>query len=218
MSGLAKALITGITSFVATNIDDIVILMLFFAQVNPVFRPKHIFWGQYLGFTALIIASLPGFFGGFVISKAWIGLLGLVPIAIGISHLVRPEEEEQIQAVSTQFYAAKAQRSGLMAGLVAPQTYQVAAVTFANGGDNIGIYVPLFASSNLASLGVILSVFFVMVGVWCYVAAQLTRHPVVAHVLTRYGQKIVPFVLIGLGIFILVESNTYQLLPPFKPD
>jgi len=56
------------------------------------------------------------------------------------------------------------------ASLLSPQTYKVAAVTFANGGDNIGIYVP---SSDLTSLGVILSVFFLLIGV-CYVAYQLT--------------------------------------------
>ncbi|MBW4576465.1 MAG: cadmium resistance transporter [Aphanothece sp. CMT-3BRIN-NPC111] len=216
MSWLAQAMIAGVTSFVATNIDDIVILMLFFAQVNATFRPRHIVAGQYLGFIALIAASLPGFFGGLILPKAWIGLLGLVPIVIGIKQLVNGEEDEnQVQTVSDELNHSKASPAAVstIASVLAPQTYHVAAVTFANGGDNIGIYVPLFASSNLASLGVILGVFFLFVGVWCYVAYQLTRHPVVAHVLTRYGKKIVPFVLIGLGIFILIESGTYKILP-----
>jgi cadmium resistance protein CadD (predicted permease) len=103
---------------------------------------------------------------------------------------------------------------GILASVLNPQTYRVAAVTVANGGDNIGIYVPLFASSNLPSLGAILSVFFLLVRVWCYVAYQLTSLPAVANVLTRYGRAIVPFVLIGLGIFILLESGTYRLLLP----
>src|SRR6476469_2184456 len=101
MSWFATAIIAGFTSFAATNIDDIIILMLFFAQVNSSFRPKHIVSGQYLGFTVLILASLPGFFGGLIVPKAWIGLLGLLPIAIGISHLVkRDNEENDVQAVS----------------------------------------------------------------------------------------------------------------------
>ncbi len=72
--------------------------------------------------------------------------------------------------------------------------------------------MPLFASSNLASLGVVLSVFFLMIGVWCYTAYLLTRHPQIVRILTRYGHAIVPFVLIGLGIYILMESGTFQLL------
>jgi cadmium resistance transport/sequestration family protein len=218
MSWFTGAIIAGITSFIATNIDDIVILMLFFAQVNSTFRPRHIIVGQYLGFGALIAASFVGFFGGLIVPKAWIGLLGLLPIVIGISHLVNQEKDEgQVQAVSGElnYSGAKLPVVSTLASLLSPQTYQVAAVTVANGGDNIGIYVPLFASSNLASLGVILVIFFLLIGVWCYIAYQLTCYPVVAHAITGRANRIVPFVLISLGIFILIECGTYQLLPPY---
>lgn len=212
MSELISAIFAGVTAFIATNLDDLVILMLFFAQINAVFRPKHIVVGQYLGFGALILASLPGFFGGLIVPKPWIGLLGLVPIAIGLYQLIHPEDENEVQTVANDFQSTIKLPILSALGLLAPQSYQVAAVTIANGGDNIGIYVPLFAASSAASLGVILSVFFVLVGVWCYVAYQLARHPIVARVLTRYGAAIVPFVLIGVGIFILIDSETYRLL------
>ena len=212
-SQFMSALLAGVTAFVATNLDDLVILMLFFAQTNAAFRPKQIVAGQYLGFGALILASLPGFFGGLMVPKTWIGLLGLMPIAIGLYQLTHPEAEDHVQTISNDFSQSKIKLPILAAlELLAPQTYQVAAVTIANGGDNIGIYVPLFATSNAASLGVILSVFFGMVGVWCYVSYQLARHPIVARGLTRYGSAIVPFVLIGSGIFILIDSGTYKLL------
>jgi cadmium resistance transport/sequestration family protein len=218
MNWLAGAIIAGITSFAATNIDDIVILMLFFAQVNASFRPRQIVVGQYLGFSVLIIASLPGFFGGLIVPRAWIGLLGLVPIAIGVTRLVNREKDEEVQAVSDELNRSRGNNSlgSTLTSLISPQTLNVAAVTFANGGDNIGIYVPLFASSTLASLLVILGIFFLLIGVWCYIAYLLARQPAIAHVLTRYGKAVVPFVLIGLGIFILFESGTYQLLPLFQ--
>ncbi len=219
MSWIAAAIVAGITSFAATNIDDMVISMLFFAQVNDTFRPRHIFVGKYLGFTALIAASLPGFFGGLIVPKAWIGLLGLVPIAIGISHLVKRENEENdVQAVSGEFNRKSNSPVSKLANLFNPQTLNVAAVTVANGGDNIGIYLPLFGSSDLPSLVVILAVFSVMVGVWSYAAYWLTSHRAIAHILTRYTKAVVPFVLIGLGIFILIESGSYRLLPPFQSN
>ena len=214
MSWFVSAIIAGITSFVATNIDDILILMIFFTQVNSTLRRRHIVVGQYLGFIAILLASLPGFLGGLILPKPWIGLLGLVPIGIGISHLLnREKDEEVIQVVSEQFNpsTAKGSLGAILASLVNPQTFNVAAVTFANGGDNIGIYVSLFASINLASLGVILGVFFLLIGVWCYLAYRLSRQPAIAQILARYGHAIVPFVLIGLGIFILVESGSYTL-------
>lgn len=219
MNWIAAAIIAGITSFAATNIDDMVLSMLFFAQVNDTFRPRHIFVGKYLGFAALIAASLPGFFGGLIVPKAWIGLLGLVPIAIGISHLVNKEnDEDEVQAVSGEFNRKSNSPVSKLANLFNPQTLNVAAVTVANGGDNIGIYLPLFASSDLPSLVVILAVFSVMVGVWSYAAYLLTRQRAIAPILTRYTKAVVPFVLIGLGIFILIESGSYRLLPPFQSN
>lgn len=219
MNSFAGAIIAGFISFVATNVDDIIILTIFFMQVNNTFRRRHIVLGQYLGFTALIILSLPGFFGGLIVPKDWIGILGLVPIAIGISQLInREKEDNEVQVVSGKFNSLKANNSMMsaLASFLSPQTYKVAAVTFANGGDNIGIYVPLFVSSNLSSLLVILSVFFVMIGVWCYIAYLLTRHSSTAHILTHYGQVIAPFILISIGIYILVESGTYRLIPQLK--
>jgi len=81
-----------------------------------------------------------------------------------------------------------------------------------NGGDNIGIYIPLFASSDLLSFALIVGIFYLLVGVWCLVAYFLTRHSGVAKILTHYGHILTPWVLIALGIFILIESETYKLL------
>ncbi|MBW4695501.1 MAG: cadmium resistance transporter [Lyngbya sp. HA4199-MV5] len=216
MNWFIQAVVAGVTAFIATNIDDIVILMLFFAQVNATFRPKHIFVGQYIGFTILVALSLPGFFGGLVLPKAWIGLLGLVPIAIGLKELLDQKRgKPNIQAVSDEWSQPQREHPirSKFASLFSPPIYQVTTITIANGGDNVGIYVPLFASSSPSGLAVILITFFFMVSLWCFIAYQLTQHPLVAQGLTRWGGVIVPFVLIGLGIYILMESEAYQLLP-----
>jgi len=203
MNELLTAISTGMTAFTATNLDDILILLLFFSQVNAVFRRRHIVFGQFLGFTALVFASLPGFFGRLIFPPDWIGMLGLLPIAIGLSRLLNPEtDDSEAEAELEQ------SENSFFTSFLSPQTYSVAAVTVANGGDNIGIYVPLFASNTLESLGVILAVFFAMVGVWCYAAYRLIQMRAIADTLTRYGNQLVPFVLIGLGIAILVKSGT----------
>ncbi|MEH2088914.1 cadmium resistance transporter [Nostoc sp.] len=217
MSWLISTLIIGISVAFATTFDDNLYLTAFFGKVNRSFRPKHIIIGEFLGFTALVFASLPGFFGGLIIPTTWIGLLGLLPVAIGISNLISREEEgETVQAVSVDLTSpAKSvrQKKSLLATIRDPQTYRVSSVTIANGGNNIGIYVPLFASSNLPSLGVILCVCYFTVGVWCFLSYNLTRNPLMAPVLTRYGRKIFPFILIYLGLSILIKSETYRLLP-----
>ncbi|BAZ66820.1 MAG: cadmium resistance transporter [Pelatocladus maniniholoensis HA4357-MV3] len=207
MSGLLTAIPTGLTAFAATNLDDIVVLSLFFSQVSSCFRRRHILIGQYLGFSALVIASLPSFLGKCILPESWIGLLGMVPIAIAISRLLHPDTENEDTAADTQ--SSNSSQSWL-SSLLAPQTYGVAAITVANGGDNIGIYMPLFASTSWDNLLIIVGVFFSMVGVWCYLAYCLTKVGAIASAITRYGNFLIPFILIGLGISILMGSHTLE--------
>lgn len=188
-------------AFVATNLDDFVLLMVFFSQVPSRFSYRQIFWGRYLGFAALVALSLPGFFGGLVLPKAYIGLLGLVPIAIGLKQWLKPSDEAEVQL-------AKAPKLPL----VNAQMAAIAGITLANGGDNIGIYVSLFAGQTWAELGLTLLVFGVLVALWYWLAQALVSHPLVGNRLTTVGHRLIPLILIGLGLFILIDSETYRLL------
>lgn len=219
MNWLTSTLIIGISVAFATTFDDNLYLTAFFGKVNRTFRPQNIVVGEFLGFTVLIIASLPGFFGGLILPAAWVGLLGFLPIAIGINHLLTKEQQEEtVQDVSIDFHCSgtdKRRKKSLWNILRDRQTYRVSAVTIANGGNNIGIYVPLFASSNLPNLAVIISICYCAVGLWCFLSYYLVRNPLMAPVLTRHARKVFPFVLIYLGCSILIKSESYHLLPTF---
>ncbi len=218
MNWLTQTLIIAFSAAFATTFDDNIYLTAFFGKVNRHFHIKHIVIGEFLGFTVLVLASLPGFLGGLILPQSWIGLLGFLPIAIGTYNFLHREEEEQVQAVSLKLPANKPQRckKSLWATIRDPQTYRVSAVTIANGGNNIGIYVPLFASSSLPSLGVILSVCYLTIGLWCLLSYFMTRNPLMAPIMTRYGRRIFPLVLIWLGFSILMKSESYRLLPGFR--
>ena len=155
--------------------------------------------GQYLGFVALVAISLVGYFAHFIVPREWIGLLGIGPTVIGVKKLI-------------EWKHAKVENNSSVENPAGVSVFTVAAVTFANGGDNIGIYTPLFASSEAAQLGVILAVFFVLIAVWCAVGYYLGGHPAVGRAIDRYGHVIVPFVLIGLGVYIMYESGTFRLM------
>jgi cadmium resistance protein CadD (predicted permease) len=217
MSWLEGTILTGVATAVATTFDDNIYLTLFFGKVNRSFRPRHVVIGEYLGFSTLVGISLVGFLGGLAIPHVWIGLLGFLPMMIGISHLLSREQEETIQTVSASLDAkstrrSKSQNQSFWATLRDPQTYRVSAVTIANGGNNIGIYVPLFASSTLPSLAVILCVCYLTVGLWCFLSYHLTRQPGITFVMARYARKVLPFVLIWIGLSIVLENQSYQLL------
>lgn len=208
MHDLMTTIPTGIAAFIATNLDDIFILLLLFSQVNALLRRRDIIIGQYLGFTALILMSLSGFFGGMLLPPSWIGLLGLAPIFLGVRQLLNSESDESEESTKPNFDAAPA--TSFLNNLFSPQACGVAAMTIANGGDNIGIYVPLFATCTWSSLFIILTVFFTLVGVWCYIAYRLADLPMIGETLTRYGSYLVPFVLMTLGTSIMVENHTLE--------
>ncbi|MBW4481269.1 MAG: cadmium resistance transporter [Tildeniella torsiva UHER 1998/13D] len=196
-----QTLIKAAIAFVATNLDDFVLLMVFFSQVPSRFSSRQIFWGRYLGFAALVALSLPGFFGGLVLPKTYIGLLGVVPIAIGLRQLLRREDETEVQFANAPKLP-----------FVDAQMAAITGITLANGGDNIGIYVSLFAGQTWAELGLTLLVFGVLVALWYWLAQALVSQPLVRERLTTVGHRLMPLVLIGLGLFILIDSETYRLL------
>ncbi|MEG3437507.1 cadmium resistance transporter [Pannus brasiliensis CCIBt3594] len=214
MNWLFALSIASVTSFVATNLDDIIVLMLFFSRANASFRPRQIVFGQYLGFTLILLASSIGIIFGLFISKKWIGLLGFVPLAIGVKQLLDPSEDE-VQEVSIDLTPAESRsRWRSFFSRIPPRTYHVAAVTVANGGDNIGIYVSLFANNRPIDVSIIVGIFYIMLGIWCALAYFLITHPKIAKLLAEYGHKIIPWVYIFLGIYILFESESYRILFP----
>ena len=195
MDPLAAAAAKAAVAFVATDIDDLVLLALWFSQRSAAFRTRHIVAGQVLGIGALVLVSLAGFAAGRWVEREWLGLLGFLPIVLGVRAWLRRDEA--------------AEEGGGRTG-----TLGVAAVTFANGGDNIGVYAPLFATLEAPALGVTLAVIFAMVLGWCAIGAALARQPHAAAVLARRGHQIVPVVFIGLGVWILLEAESWRVLAP----
>lgn len=185
----------GISAFVATNIDDIFVLMLFFSTLN--FRKGQVVIGQYFGIGLLVLISTLGSLLALVVPQYIIGLLGLVPISIGIIRLVQLRKKNNSISEKTSQISRWSHLPILT----------VAAVTFSNGGDNIGIYTPLFAKYSLAGEVIFISlIFMIMTGFWCVAAYYLVRHPLIASRIKKTGHIIFPCVLIGLGIYILVSS------------
>src|SRR5215207_8470063 len=185
----------GIAAFAATNIDDIFVLMVFISSLS--FPVRHIVLGQYLGIGLLIAISAVGSLISLVVPTYVIGLMGIAPIAIGIMNLVKIRKKDESD--SRQKVQHKRNKSYL-------SFLSVAAVTFSNGGDNIGVYIPLFSKYNSVSqITTVTVVFIAMTTVWCIVSYYFMNHPLVASRIRHVGNIVLPFVLIGLGIYILSE-------------
>lgn len=199
MADIPGLMAIGIAGFAATNIDDIFVLMMFFSYSSMTFPAKQIVVGQFIGIGLLVAISALGVFFSLAVPSYIIGLLGIVPIAIGIRKLVALRKKSESYPNQVSKYKEKN---------LAFAT--VASVTFSNGGDNIGVYTPLFAKySSPGEITVLVAIFMAMTALWCIAAYCLVNHPLVASKIRHTGHMILPFILIGLGAYILAESFAF---------
>ena len=190
---------TAIVVFISTNIDDLFLLSAFFA--DPRLRYRSIVAGQYVGISILVVASVLAALLALVFPDGWVALLGAVPLTMGVGKLAalrattdsKKGDSETLRMLSREQRAERGLRSQVLA---------VASVTVANGGDNIGVYVPLFAR-NIEALVSYSLVFAVMTGVWCALGYVLVHNRILGDVIKRYGHVVLPVVLIALGAYIL---------------
>lgn len=202
VSLILSTVLTSIVTFTVTNLDDLIILSLLFSQTSKNFRYQHIIVGHYLGFTGIVGFSLIGFLGSLAFSHEVIRLLGFLPIIIGIRYLVKAISDENLGMSEELSVSSNGANS-----LFIKQAAGVAAITFANGGDNIGIYIPLFANVNQFQLGIVLLVFFILTGVWCFLGIAVVSQEMFSRSLKKYGKWVIPFVLITLGVHIILTSS-----------
>ena len=187
-----------VAMFAATNIDDIVLLTVFFGRaVGDPAKERRVVIGQYLGFGGILALSVIAAAGLQLLPDDATAYLGLIPIAIGIRAAVvawrnRRSEDEVVAPAALG-------------------TGAVAAITFANGGDNVGVYVPAFTAAGLGDMAVYVGVFVVLIGLWLAVGRAIASRPTVARALSRWGHVVLPVVLIAIGLIILVDGGAFGL-------
>ena len=187
-----------IVVFASTNIDDLFVLLGFFADTN--FRTREVVLGQYAGITALFGVSVAGSLLTLIFSRAYVGLFGIVAIALGtkkLFDLYRKRNQLETGFVRHDDLGSNA------------RTATVALVTVANGADNIGVYMPTFAIHTSYEIYIFALVFLTMTGLWCLFAYWLVRHPALGAPIRRYSHRVTPLVLIGIGLLIMFEAGSF---------
>jgi cadmium resistance protein CadD (predicted permease) len=195
---LGRTLSAAAGMFAGTNIDDIIVLTVLFLAARSTGRPRpwHIWTGQYAGIATLVIISVIAALGLTLVPDDWVGLLGLVPLALGLYTLIkngRNSGEDTAPPVV----------SGPLA---------VAGITIANGADNISVYTPVFRTIGFGATVITIAVFAVGVALWCLAASWLGSHKRVIAVVERHGTWLVPAVFILIGAVIILESGVLTRL------
>ena len=198
---ILTSVLQAIGLFAATNIDDIIVLSLFFARgAGQRGTTARILAGQYLGFAGILVAAILVTTGaGAFLPPAAIPYFGLIPLGLGLWaawEAWRGDGDDDDEA----------KVAGKKVGVGA-----VAGVTFANGGDNIGVYTPVFLSVEPLAVVAYCVIFLALVAVLVALAKFVATRPPIAEVLERWEHILFPIVLIGLGIVILVSGGAFGL-------
>ena len=194
--------VTSIILYSGTAVDLLIILMLFFAKRKSRKDIINIYLGQFLGSVSLILLSLLfAFVLNYIPSKEILGLLGLIPIFLGLKVLLLGESDGE--AIAKE--GLRKDNKNLI--------FLVAMITFAScGADNIGVFVPYFTTLNLANLIVALLTFLVMIYLLVFSAQKLAQISSVGETLEKYSRWFIAVVYLGLGIYILIENNSFNIL------
>lgn len=187
-------LITSVGAYAGTAIDDLFVLMLLFSQTEDLRCRKSILQGQCLGIAVLMAVSFLGAAGLMLLPPWSVGLMGLIPLGLGIRELIRAFRPEGEKKAPT-----------------AASLLRVALLAIANGADNVGVYAPLFAGYDPGQKLFSVLLFMVMTVIWCALAALMAAQPQLKEVLQKYKRLLVPLVLFALGMYILL-SNLLPIL------
>ena len=199
---MIQNIVTSIILYSGTAVDLLIILMLFFAKRKSRKDIINIYLGQFLGSVSLIFLSLLfAFVLNYIPSKEILGLLGLIPIFLGLKVLLLGDSDGE--AIAKE--GLRKDNKNLI--------FLVAMITFAScGADNIGVFVPYFITLNLANLIVALLTFLVMIYLLVFSAQKLAQVPSVGETLEKYSRWFIAVVYLGLGMYILIENNSFNIL------
>ncbi|MCO4650574.1 Cadmium resistance protein [Streptococcus infantarius subsp. infantarius] len=199
---MIQNIVTSIILYSGTAVDLLIILMLFFAKRKSRKDIINIYLGQFLGSVSLILLSLLfTFVLNYIPSKEILGLLGLIPIFLGLKVLLLGDSDGEAIAKD----GLRKDNKNLI--------FLVAMITFAScGADNIGVFVPYFTTLNLANMIITLLTFLVMIYLLVFSAQKLAQVPSVGETLEKYSRWFIAVVYLGLGMYILIENNSFDML------
>ena len=188
---MIASVFTSVIAYISTNIDDIFVIMILLAQAAKGTKGKLIA-GHFLGVGLITVVSMLGAFGLQNLPLKYVGILGLVPIGLGIKAWldhkkgIDDDDAPEVQSVSL---------------------LSMAMITVGNGADNVGVYIPLFTGfSGAERIGAVV-VFAVMTALWVFLANSLAELPKVKSVIEKYKTIAIPVVFLALGIFIILDSG-----------
>ena len=196
---MALSVIASIIAYITTEIDDLVVLLILFSKTRTSVEKASIITGKYIGLA--LISCCCAVFASYLskMNTALIGLLGVVPIFMGIKYAVdsiKGKREEQ--DLSSHF--------GIGSFLL--MSFEVILITLASSGDNIAVYISFFTSVHGTEYIIVAVVFAVLQGLFCLAAMAIMNEKSIKRYVDESAKILIPLLFIALGIYIMVKDGT----------
>lgn len=187
---VAVSIGTAVVAFTSTNIDAFALLVVLFLRYRQSRAAvRLIVLAQYLVFAVLIGASLAAAGALATLPLAWVGLLGVIPLALGVRGLWL------------------ARRKGVDERPIEGGFHTIIVLTLSTCADNMSVYIVLFRAQPVGQTAVTIAVFAILEAVWCASAAFVTSRKRVVTLLEPAEKWIVPAMFVALGIAILLRTG-----------
>ncbi|WP_185696115.1 cadmium resistance transporter [Weissella viridescens] len=193
-------IVSVIVAFVSSNLDDLVILTILYAEATTRKQRWTILWGQLLGIGAILLLSIACVTMLHAFNLNYLNLLGIFPLLMGVNGFYKlyksDETAKQDAKRHTKIQKTAQKATGLTLGTIMT-------LTVSNGADNMGIYIPLFSKYSNTQMWGVLLLFVIMIPIWCWIGEKIADLPVIKNFVQKYQKVLVPIIYIGLGLYIL---------------
>jgi len=197
---MIEAVVSSVVVFLATSVDELVVLTTIFAYAERRNAVGQVYAGQLLSQVVLLAISVLAASGIQTVSQRGIGLLGIVPILSGIRILLRGDEEDEAEATARRL------RSHASVALT------VAVIAIGGGGEELAVFTPFLGALARPELVAALVTLVLLVPVWCRIGQRIASIQRIHGWTTRYQRIFVPVVFIGLGVFVMIDSGILDVV------
>ncbi|KGB50772.1 permease [Leuconostoc mesenteroides P45] len=197
---MIKDIGTAVFSYIGTTTDYFVVLLLLFGKYQSKKATKPVVIGAYIGNALLVLISLAIAMVLQQVPAEWLlGLLGLIPIYMGIkSYLSDEDEVDEIEARLNNI-----QPNNIVKDVIL--------ITFvACGADNMALYIPYFTTVSVTTLPIIFPIFIVILTIVIYSAYKFVSVPMVKKFFDQQGDLIQMIIYVVLGMYVLLEAGSIQ--------
>lgn len=198
LGGVVLFFLTSVTLiFLSTSIDYLFLLFIVYAQARTIKDSFQVSLGHLFGTNVLIGISLMAAYVLNFIPQQWvIGLLGLIPIYLGLRYLKHVEMISEDDALSQ------------LGKTTSRFFWTMAFFTIASGGDNIGIYIPYFLTLSRDYILIVIILINIFVICLCLLTYRLARMKLFSKKFVQYESYVIPIVYFLIGIYILFDNGT----------